>query len=116
MTLLLKIDSTELTDFIHAVKEGISKTEKDGEFTLLTPIDFEISIAVTKEGKGKVNIAIVDAGGKYEKESITKIRFSMGNPSSLEQLEKVAKLFQISSKVSNENLQTAIEGLKLSKN
>lgn len=63
--MLLTIGSSELSEFIEAVKDGIAKTQKQGSFELLTPIDFEISVAIKKEGKGGVNIAIVGAGGKY---------------------------------------------------
>jgi len=42
-------------------------------------LEFELSVVVKKEGKGKLDIAIVSAGGKYEKEAISKIKFSMGN-------------------------------------
>ncbi len=102
-------DSSELTEFIKAVREGIERTQNQGSFELLTPIDFELSVITKKEGKGGINIAIVVAGGKYEKESISKIKFSMGNPSSLDELEKMARVWGISSKTSNENIQTFLK-------
>ena len=108
-------DSSELTNFITAVKDGIEKSQKQGSFALVTPIEFEVSIIVKKEGKGGINIAIVGAGGKYEKESISKIKFSMGDPRSLEQLEKMAKLFGISSKTSNENIEAVLKMLQSQK-
>ena len=108
-------DSSELTNFIIAVKDGIEKSQKQGSFTLVTPIEFEVSIIVKKEGKGGINIAIVGVGGKYEKESISKIKFSMGDPQSLAELEKMAKLFGISSKTSNENIEAVLKMLQSQK-
>ena len=112
----MTVNSSELTDFINAVKESIEKTQTQGSFELIAPIEFEVSIVVKKEGKGGINIAIVGAGGKYEKESISKIKFSMGNPQSLEQLEKMTRIFGISSKTSNENIKTILEAIQSQKN
>jgi hypothetical protein len=43
-------DSSEITEFINAVREGIGKSQKsDGRFELLTPIEFEISSKMPKE-------------------------------------------------------------------
>jgi len=105
-------NSVKLQDFIKSVSVQVLQSQKDGKFELLTPIDFEVSVSVKKEGKGGINIFVVGAGGKYEKEEVSTIRFSMGNPRSIEQLEKITKLWQTSSKVSNENLQFALNNLK----
>lgn len=95
-------DSSELAEFINAVRKGIETAQENALFELLTPIEFEISVIVKKEGKGGINIVIVGAGGKYEKESVSKIKFSMGNPLSTEQFIKHEQLRQMRSKVSNE--------------
>lgn len=105
-------ESTSLTDFINAVKNGIKNSQEAGSFELLTPIEFEVTVATTKEGKAGLNIVVVGAGGKYEKESVSKIKFSMGHPLSLEQLEKVVKVWQIQSKISNETIETFLKTLK----
>ncbi len=110
--LLLAIGSTELTEFITAVSEGITKGQKQGILELLTPIEFEISVAIKKEGKGGVNITLIEAGGKYEKESVSKIKFAMGNPLSMEQLEKIAKVWQIQTKISSENFESILKLLQ----
>lgn len=106
MSFVLTIDSDELTEFIKAVQNGIEKSQKNGNFELITPIDFELSVIIKKEGKGGVNIAIVGAGGKYEKESASIIKFSMGNPLSWEALEKMLKLYQLNSQISKENMKS----------
>lgn len=110
--MILAIGSKELTDFITAVNEGITKGQKQGTLELVTPIEFEISVAIKKEGKGGLNITLLEAGGKYEKESISRIKFAMGNPLSMEQLEKIAKIWQIQSKTQNENLESVMQLLK----
>lgn len=112
----MTVNSSELTDFINAVKESIEKTQTQNSFELIKPIEFEISVIVKKEGRGGVNIAIVEAGGKYEKESVSKIKFSMGNPHSWEELEKMARTFGISSKTSNENIEIMLKAIQSQKN
>ncbi len=115
MSDMFDLDSSELTEFINAVREGVLKTQKQGSFELLTPIEFEISIGVKKKGKGGLNIAIVNAGGKYENESISKIKFSIGNPTSWEEFGKMVNVLQTYSKTSGNTTETAlkiIESLK----
>ncbi|MGI0009777.1 MAG: trypco2 family protein [Nitrosopumilaceae archaeon] len=110
--MMLTTNSSELTEFIKAVSKGIEEAQENGSFELLTPIDFEVSVIVKKEGKGGINIAVVGAGAKYEKESISKIKFSVGNPHSWEQLAKMTEVFQLSSKMSKENIETALKVLQ----
>ena len=99
----MDVNSQEITDFINAVKIGVAKSCEPGKFDLISNIDFELAVAVKKEGSGKVNIAIVGAGGKYEKESITKIKFSMGSPTSYEQLQKMANIIVQNAQAGREN-------------
>lgn len=80
----MKIESQEITDFINSVKTGIAKSQADGTFELMSNVDFELSVVVKKQGKGKVNIAIAGAGGEYEKQSISRIRFSMGSQATID--------------------------------
>ena len=105
--------SVKLQDFIKSVSDQVLNSQKNGSFELLTPIDFEVSVSIKKEGKGGIDIVVVSAGGKYEKEEISTIKFSMGRTGSIEQIEKVAKLWQITSKVSNENIESALKNIKL---
>jgi len=102
----------KLQDFIKSVTEEVSKSQKTGHFELLTPIDFEISISVKKEGKGRIELLVVGAGGKYEKNEVSKIKFSLGDPHSLEQTLKIVKLWQTSSSTSNENIDALLKQFK----
>ena len=104
--------SVKLQDFIKSVSDEVSKSQKSGSFELLTPIDFEISISVKKEGKGGIELLVVGAGGKYEKNEVSRIRFSLGDPHSLEQVLKIAKLWQTSSSTSNENIEAILRQFK----
>ena len=58
---------------IESVKEGL-KGKKCGVAGL---IEFEIAVIKTKEGKGGLRFLIADASGKYAKESISRIKFSV---------------------------------------
>lgn len=72
------MESQEITDFLKAVQAGIKSGSSD-EFRLVSNVEIELAVIVNKEGGGKVNLAIVGGEGKYEKESVSKIKFSMGN-------------------------------------
>jgi len=110
--LSLTDDSSELTKFIEAVREGVQKTQKDGSFELLTPIEFEVSVTVKKEGDGGIHIAIVGVGGSYAKESISRIKFSMGSIHTWDQLAKMVEVFRTHQKMSNEQIESTIKILQ----
>ncbi len=109
LLLILTIGSTELTAFITAVSDGVAKSQKQGVLELVTPIEFEISVTIKNQGKGGLNIIIVEAGGKYEKESISKIKFSMGDPKSVEQMDKIVRILQTYSKTQIEELESSLK-------
>ena len=58
---------------IESVKEGL-KGKKCGVASL---IEFEIAVIKTKEGKSGLRFLVADASGKYAKESISRIKFSV---------------------------------------
>jgi len=68
----------EIEEFIKKTYEGISAGENDN-FELMSNVEFELSVIVNKSGKGGIDLAIVGAGGKYSKESVSKIKFTMGD-------------------------------------
>jgi len=73
----MEINTNELKDYIKNICKAIENADTE-TINLKSPIEFELAVITKKEGKGKVNIFVVDAGGKYEKEAISKIKFSMG--------------------------------------
>jgi translation initiation factor 2B subunit (eIF-2B alpha/beta/delta family) len=73
----MEIDTDELTEYLKNVCNGIIKAESN-EMSLQSKIDFELSVITDKVGEGKLKIFIANIGGKYEKESVSKIKFSMG--------------------------------------
>jgi len=90
----MKIEANEITEFVNAVKDGISKSEENDKFQLMTNIDFELSVVTKKEGSGKINIAIASAGGDYEKHAISKVKFSMGNQATIDKgIQSFTKVF-----------------------
>jgi len=72
----------EIEEFIKKTYEGISAGQNEN-FELMSNVEFELSVVVNKSGKGGIDLAIVGAGGKYSKESVSKIKFSMGNETGL---------------------------------
>lgn len=71
----MKTDEKELADFIKATLQGI-KGGIAGENVFLTePIKFNLAVTKIKEGGGGVKIHVVDAGGKFKAEEISKIEF-----------------------------------------
>ena len=58
---------------IDSVKEGM-KGRKTG---VIGPIEFELAVIKSKGAKGGFRFFLADASGKYSKESISKIKFSV---------------------------------------
>jgi hypothetical protein len=72
-------DNTELTEFIKTTIESVKKALDNSGCVLSSSIDFDLAIVKTKEGRGKVNILVVDAGGKYAKEEVSRITFHVSD-------------------------------------
>lgn len=70
-------DSDELSEFIKSTINGIKKGIDGHNFVIREPIKFDIAVAKVKEGGGGFKIYVVDAGGKYKAEEITKIQFEI---------------------------------------
>ena len=73
-------DSKNITEFIQSSIEGIEEgiQSNKSKFRFETPIEFELSVSVKKRAEGKIDIVVASAGGKYDKEEISKIKFSIG--------------------------------------
>lgn len=72
-------DSTELTEFIkdtlQSIKDGIGGVSG---LALNPPVVFDLAVVKTKEAGGRLRIFVVEAGGKYKKEEISRVRFEVG--------------------------------------
>ncbi|MEX1995812.1 MAG: hypothetical protein WD884_00335, partial [Nitrosopumilaceae archaeon] len=64
-------------EFVKSVLIAVDNS-KTREFRLKSNVEFELSILTKKEASGKMSILIADVGGIYEKEAVSKIKFSMG--------------------------------------
>ncbi len=73
----MTINQQELTNYVKAVIEGVQNGIPE-DYEIKSTIDFELAVINTKEAKGGINILVADGKGKYEKESISKIKFSVG--------------------------------------
>lgn len=73
----MSTNSDELAEFIKSTIQGIKRGINDEGFLIVEPIKFDIAIAKIKEGSGGFKIYVVDAGGKYKAEEITKIQFEV---------------------------------------
>jgi len=71
-----KIDAEELSQYIRAVIDGISKGIPDTHI-VRGGISFELAIINTKEGKAGLRIYVAEAGGKYREGTISRIRFEI---------------------------------------
>ena len=89
---MAKVEKIKLEEFIEKMTTTIANTmittekilvgENRSQFILSSPIEFEIAVIVKKEAKGKINVLVVEAGGKYEQKTISRIKFqidSLGN-------------------------------------
>jgi len=66
----------EIKEFLESLQDQIIEGLHD-DMTLKGEIDVELSIVTNKEAGGKVRVFVVDAGGKYEKETISKVKFKI---------------------------------------
>lgn len=66
----------ELAEFTRAALQGIRKGVSEG-FLLTEPVRFSLAVVKIKEGGGGLKIHVVEAGGKYKAEEITKIEFEV---------------------------------------
>lgn len=73
----MKPNEKEIAEFVKAVLQGI-KDGISGQNVILTePIKFNLAVTKIKEVGGGVKIHVVDAGGKYKAEEMTKIEFEV---------------------------------------
>ena len=72
-------DEKEISEFIKATLQGIRNGIAGENVVLTEPIKFDLAVTKIKEGGGGVKVYVMDAGGKYKAEEITKIQFEV-NP------------------------------------
>lgn len=73
----MNTNSEELSEFIRSTIKGIKKGLEGEPFSIVEPIKFNVAVAKIKEGGGGFKLHVVDAGGKYKAEEITKIQFEI---------------------------------------
>lgn len=80
MVLTLKIDSEELKELVSStitsIEEGVK--DKENEYQLVGSIEFNLAVVNVKKAQGGIRLLVVDASGKYGKETISKIKFEIG--------------------------------------
>jgi len=67
----------KLDEFVHSLTSQITNGMPDG-YALKGDIEVELVVVSTKNAGGKFSIFIAEAGGKYQKEELSKIKFSIG--------------------------------------
>ena len=69
-------DTSELTTFVkntlESIKQGIGEI---GD--LETAVTFDLAVVRIKEAGGKLRLFVVEAGGKYQKEEISRVKFGV---------------------------------------
>lgn len=73
----MSTNSDELSEFIQSTIRGIRKGLEGEKFSIVEPIKFDLAVAKVKEGGGGFKLHVVDAGGKYKAEEVTKIQFQI---------------------------------------
>lgn len=74
------MDESDITEIINNTKEAITKSESDNQLQLNGDIKFELAVIAKKEAGGKLKFIVAEAGGDYNKETVSKISFSMTRP------------------------------------
>ena len=70
-------NEVELKDFIKSVLDAISQSVT-GDYHLSHDIELEVAVIKKSRGKAGFNVFVVDAEGKYSKESISRIKIKIG--------------------------------------
>lgn len=78
----MKLDEKEIAEFIRAALQGIRAGTSAQNVIITEPIKFNLAVTKIKEGGGGVKIHVVDAGGKYKAEELTRIEFEVSFTSS----------------------------------
>lgn len=73
----MSTNSEELAEFIKSTITGIKKGMDGEDFIMVEPIKFNVAVAKMKEAGGGFKIYVVDAGGKYKAEEITRVQFEI---------------------------------------
>ena len=74
-------DNAELCKFIKSTIESINKGTEGSGISLIGEIEFELAVINLKECEGGLKVYVTNAGGKYSKEEISKIKFKIGEKS-----------------------------------
>lgn len=73
----MQIDEKEISEFVKATIKGIKDGLAGEDFLMTEPIKFHLAVTQVKESGGGVKLYVVDAGGKYKAEEISKIDFEV---------------------------------------
>ena len=66
----------ELSEYLKNVQTGIQSGITE-DFYLKGDIEIELAIVKTKTAGGKLRILVAEAGGNYEKETLSRIKFKI---------------------------------------
>ncbi len=77
----LEDEEPAFKDLIASTIGGVTEAVKDTNLAVLGLMEFELSVITKKIAGGKLRLALVEAGGDYQKEEISKIKFSIGSKS-----------------------------------
>jgi len=72
-----EIESKELQDFIESTLASIDRALKNTGYRLTGPVKFQIAVVSAKRAEGGLKLLVVDASGKYDKESTSRIEFEV---------------------------------------
>lgn len=73
-----KLEDSELENFVKSTIESVRRAlPREGR--ILGPVRFELAVVTTKSAEGGLKIFVVQAGGKYAKEELSRITFEIGN-------------------------------------
>ena len=76
----MKIEPKELEEFLSSSLSAIKKgVERDGDFRIKEPIEFDLAVINTKEAGGGLKIYVAKAEGNLKSEQISHIKIKV-NP------------------------------------
>jgi len=82
------VNQEELESLVRGTIESLKKGTESSGFHILNPIEFELAVVRITDKGGDVKLRVVEAGGKYSKEEVSKIKFKLGQGSSFRAMSR----------------------------
>lgn len=72
-------EEKEFKELLISAISSIAEVTKTKDVGIVGPIEIELAVVTKKTANGKMKLFLVEAGADYEKEKLSRIKFSLGS-------------------------------------